>query len=234
MNIEININDNLWVTELEKMIQNEIKSEWELLLYIYDSNKVGKRIKKNSFVWRELVGMIIGAFSYEIDKSKPSSNLCILDICIMRQAKKMLFFIREDSVWLPFVMIIDNKSTWRDIKLQIFKFLYPIINFRRASEIKLHPSIRLMRRSKQHLWLHLKIATLEMKSYTNLSLSTTENREKDDRVAGNLTNDLEGLISLRRVTKRFSIIDTTISNSEFCGRWTQLQIYLDSKNQRNE
>ena len=41
----------------------------------------------------------------------------------------MLFFSGEDSVWLPFVMIIDSKSTWRDIKLQIFKFLYPIINF---------------------------------------------------------------------------------------------------------
>jgi hypothetical protein len=127
VNLEININDNLCVTEIEKMIQNEIESDAEMLFYVYDSSKIGRRIKKQSHLTRELVGMNIGAFGYKIEKEKPTSSLYILDCFMKRQAKKMLFFSGEDTVCLPFVQIVDAKSTCRDICVKVFSYLMPML-----------------------------------------------------------------------------------------------------------
>lgn len=113
---------------MEKIVQKELGCEDEMLFYTYDSNKIGKRLKKASYVCRELVGQNLGAFAYKIDKDKQSNNLYILDVYMRKQVKKMMFFNGEDQVCMPFIMIVDGKSTCRDIQLQVFKFLYPILN----------------------------------------------------------------------------------------------------------
>ena len=137
VNLEININDNYWVTEVEKLIQNEFKTDSEMIFYMYDSSKIGRRIRKPSHMCRELVGMNIGAFGYKIDKEKSTSSLYILDVYMKRQAKKMLFFSGEDTVCLPFVQIVDAKNTCREICLQIFRFIYPILQFPASINAKL-------------------------------------------------------------------------------------------------
>mmetsp|Transcript_40815 Transcript_40815/g.46792 ORF Transcript_40815/g.46792 Transcript_40815/m.46792 type:complete len:150 (+) Transcript_40815:521-970(+) len=107
-----------------------------MLFYIYESNKIGKRIK-GSFVCRELVGLNVGAFGYEIDRSNSTENLYILDVYVKKQTKKMLFFNGEDSVCLPLVRVIDGKSTCKDIKLQIFKYIFPLIQFPKSIKDKI-------------------------------------------------------------------------------------------------
>lgn len=134
INLEVSINDNFWVTELETMIQQNLNTKWEMIFYNYDSSRIGRRIKKQNYLWRELVGMNIGAFAYQLNKDKSTTSLYILDCYMKRQTKKMLFFSGEDTVWLPFVKIVDAKSSWREICLQIFKFVYHILEF--------NPSIR--------------------------------------------------------------------------------------------
>jgi len=119
------------------MIQNELNIDSEMLFYMYDSSRIGRRIKKQSHMCRELVGMNIGAFSYKIEKDKPTGNLYILDIYMKRQAKKMLFFSGEDTVCLPFVQIVDAKNSSREVCLQIFRFLYPILQFSPSIRAKL-------------------------------------------------------------------------------------------------
>jgi len=47
---EIHVNDNLCLTEVETMIQEEVGSKEEMLFYLYQSSRFGKRIKKNSYV----------------------------------------------------------------------------------------------------------------------------------------------------------------------------------------
>lgn len=124
---EIHVNDNLWLTEVELMIQKEVGNKKEMLFYLYQSNKFGKRIKKNNFVWRELVGYHIGAFSYEIDRERNSGNLYILETYNKKQAKKWMVFSGEDQVSMPFLLIVDGKDTWREILVKLFKFLFPIL-----------------------------------------------------------------------------------------------------------
>lgn len=98
-----------------------------MLFYMYDSSKIGRRIKKQSHLTRELVSMTIGAFGYKIEKEKPTNSLYILDCYVKRQTKKMLFFNGEDTVCLPFIQIIDAKMTCRDINVQIFRYIMPIL-----------------------------------------------------------------------------------------------------------
>lgn len=80
------------------MIQAEVGNDNEMLFYMYDSSRIGRRIKKQNHLCRELVSMNIGAFGYKIDKEKPTANLYILDIYMKKQAKRMLFFSGEDTV----------------------------------------------------------------------------------------------------------------------------------------
>lgn len=124
---EIHVNDNLCLTEVESLIQKEVESEDEMLFYVYSSNKFSKRIKKNSFTCRDLVGFHLGAFAYKIDQDKNSGNLYILETYNKRQVKKMMFFNGEDPVSMPFILIVDGKNSCRDICLKVFKFLYPIL-----------------------------------------------------------------------------------------------------------
>ena len=61
-NFEIHVNDNLCLTEVEKMIQKEVGCEEELLFYLYQSNKFNKRLKKNGYTCRDVQGFHLGAF----------------------------------------------------------------------------------------------------------------------------------------------------------------------------
>jgi hypothetical protein len=122
-NFEINVNDNLCLTEVEKMLQNETGCKDEMLFYTYHSNKIGKRLKKVNFVCRELVGENLGAFPYKINKNKPSGNLYIMETYVKKQVKKMMFFNGEDQICMPFIVIVDGKSSCREIQLQIFPIL---------------------------------------------------------------------------------------------------------------
>jgi hypothetical protein len=108
---EIHVNDNLCLTEVEKMIQNETGCKDEMLFYTYHSNKIGKRLKKSNFVCRELVGENLGAFPYKINKHKPSGNLYRMDTYIKKHVKKMMFFNGEEQVCMPFIMIVEGKSS---------------------------------------------------------------------------------------------------------------------------
>lgn len=51
-----------------------------------------------------------------------------MEVYNKKQVKKMMFFSGEDQVSMPFIMIIDGKSTCREVKLKLFKLLYPILN----------------------------------------------------------------------------------------------------------
>jgi len=39
----------------------------------------------------------------------------------------MMFFSGEDQVSMPFILIIDGKSSCREVKIMLFKFLFPIL-----------------------------------------------------------------------------------------------------------
>lgn len=136
-NIELYINDNYCLTEVEKMIQKEVGNDDEMLFYTYESNKLGKRLKKSSYVCRELAGFHLGAFPYKINKAKPSGNLYILDMYMKRQVKKMMFFNGEDQICMPFIMIVDGKSTCKEVHLQVFRYLFPILNLPKSLRDKL-------------------------------------------------------------------------------------------------
>jgi ubiquitin carboxyl-terminal hydrolase 4/11 len=127
-NFEIYINDNYCLSEIEKIIQEELKSDFELLFYTYESNKLGKRLKKSSSVWREVAGSHLWAIPYWIDKDDASQSYFILDIYMRKEVKKFLFFNGEDQIWMPFAMVISGKLTARDIHMKIFSYLYPILN----------------------------------------------------------------------------------------------------------
>lgn len=124
---DIYINDNLCLTEVEALIQKEVGCEEEMLFYLYNSHRFGKRIKKNSFNCRDLVGYHLGAFAYKIDQDRNSGSLYILEAYNKKQVKKMVFFNGEDPVSPPFILIIDSKHTSKEIQLKVFKFVQPLL-----------------------------------------------------------------------------------------------------------
>lgn len=126
-NFEIYVNDNLCLTEVEKMIKSEVEWDGDILFYTYTSHRIGKRLKKGNHVCRELVGEPLAAFPYKVEDHMKTANLYIMDTYVKKQVKKALFFNGEDQVCMPFVMIVDGRSTCREIQLQVFKFLFPIL-----------------------------------------------------------------------------------------------------------
>lgn len=62
-----------------------------------------------------------------------STKKRILGICtfsrhlIRGKLNKMMFFSGEDQVSMPFILIIDGKSSCREVKIMLFKFLFPIL-----------------------------------------------------------------------------------------------------------
>lgn len=47
---------------------------------------------------------------------------------IRSKSNKMMFFSGEDQVSMPFILIIDGNSNCKEVKIKLFKFLYPILN----------------------------------------------------------------------------------------------------------
>jgi len=109
------------------MVKDELDIEKEMLFYVYESNKLGRRLKKSSHVCRELSGFHLAAFPYEIDKETNSAGYYIMDTYMKRQIKRAFFFNGEESVCLPFALVINGKASCRDVHIKVFTYLYPIL-----------------------------------------------------------------------------------------------------------
>lgn len=136
-NIELNVNDNCSLSTVEKMLQREFDCDEEMLFYTYNSNRLGKRLRKQNMLTREVVGLHLGVFPYKLEKPKQTNNLFIVDTFMKKQVKKMMFFNGEDQVCMPFIYLVNGKSTCRELQLQVFRHLYPIITFPKELSKKL-------------------------------------------------------------------------------------------------
>jgi hypothetical protein len=92
------VNDNSSLSTVEKMLQREFNCDDEMLFYMYNSNRLGKRLRKQNILTRDVVGNHLGVFPYKLEKPKQTNNLFIIDTFMKKQVKKMMFFNGEDQV----------------------------------------------------------------------------------------------------------------------------------------